>query len=149
MARIRISLPDTFLFHTTMPIRIDDINYGGHLSNDAVLTLAHEARVRYLKQLGFTELDIGGVAILAADAAIEYKSEGFHGDVLDVDIGVADIERKGCDMVYRFTNCHTGIEIARAKTGIVFFDRSSRKVVRVPPVFLEKIGKSRSPLQDS
>jgi len=147
MARIRISLPDTFLFRTTMPIRIDDINYGGHLGNDAVLTLAHEARVRYLKELGFTELDIGGAAILAADAAIEYKTEGFHGDVLDVDIGVADIERKGFDMVYRFASGRNGVEIARAKTGIVFFDRSSRKVVRVPPVFLEKIEESRFPLQ--
>ncbi len=147
MARIRISLPDSFVFRTEVPIRIDDINYGGHLGNDAVLTLVHEARVRFFKQLGFTELNIGGLGILAADAAIEYRSEGFYGDILRVEIGVTDISRKGCDIVYRCTNRETGVEIARVKTGIVFFDPSSRKVVRIPNIFLNSIDRLDSSLQ--
>ena len=46
MARVEIELPEQFPFATEIPIRISDINYGNHLGNDAVLSLAQEARVR-------------------------------------------------------------------------------------------------------
>jgi hypothetical protein len=39
MARVKIDLPDKFIFKTEIPIRINDINYGGHLGNDAVLSI--------------------------------------------------------------------------------------------------------------
>ncbi len=38
MARVRLDLPDKFLFTTEIPLRVSDINYGGHLGNDAVLS---------------------------------------------------------------------------------------------------------------
>ncbi len=37
MARINIELPDKFIYSTEIPIRITDINYGGHLAHDSVL----------------------------------------------------------------------------------------------------------------
>ena len=48
MSRIKLALPDRWTFSTELPVRISDINYGGHLGNDAVLALAQEARVRFL-----------------------------------------------------------------------------------------------------
>jgi len=36
MTRIKIQLPASFLFAATIPIRITDINYGGHVGNDTV-----------------------------------------------------------------------------------------------------------------
>jgi len=47
MSRVRFKLPDRFLFTTEIPLRVSDINYGGHLGNDAVLSLAQEARMRF------------------------------------------------------------------------------------------------------
>lgn len=43
MARVKIELPEKFIFKTEIPIRIDDINYGGHLGNDTVLFTYYEA----------------------------------------------------------------------------------------------------------
>lgn len=63
MARLTLELPEHFAFYTEITVSIRDINYGGHLGNDAVLGLAHEARLRYLKSLGFSELDIGGLGL--------------------------------------------------------------------------------------
>ena len=88
MARVKIELPREFIFKTEIPIRINDINYGGHLGNDAVLSIAHEARLRFLKQHNFTELDAGGAGIIMVDAAIQYKAEGFYGDIITVEIAV-------------------------------------------------------------
>ncbi|MCU0364969.1 MAG: hypothetical protein MUE93_04775 [Ignavibacteriaceae bacterium] len=39
MPRIKIETPDKFIFSTEIPIRITDINYGGHLGNDSLLSI--------------------------------------------------------------------------------------------------------------
>lgn len=135
MSRIQISLPDRFDFITEIPIRITDLNYGGHLGNDVALSLLHEARVRFLRHYGFTELNIDGVSILMVDSALVYKSEGFYGDILRVEVGTKDFTRVGCDVVYRMTRKADGDEVARAKTGIVFYDSERKRVVRLPEVF--------------
>jgi acyl-CoA thioesterase FadM len=139
MARIKIELPESFPFTTDLDVRISDINYGGHLGNDAVLSLIHEARIRFLASLGFSEMDIDGRGLIMVDAAVVYKGEGFHGDRLVVEVGVTSTTRNGCDFVYRILNRDTGRELVLAKTGIVFFDYERRKVVRIPPLFLDAV----------
>ena len=52
MARIKITLPTHVDFSTEIALRIGDINYGGHLGNDAVLALVHEARVQLFVSQG-------------------------------------------------------------------------------------------------
>jgi len=135
MARVRIDLPPSFPFATRVPIRISDINYGGHLGHDAILPLAHEARIAFLAHLGYTEGDIEGATYLMADAAIIYKSQAFHGQTLKIEVGVGDFTRNGCDFIYRLSDDKTGAEIARVKTGMVFFDYRAQKVIRVPERF--------------
>ena len=142
MARVKIELPKKFIFKTEIPIRINDINYGGHLGNDAVLSIAHEARLRFLKQYNFTELNAGGAGIIMADAAIQYKTEGFYGDIILVEIAVTDITGVGCDFVYRCTKKRTGTLIAIVKTGIVFYDYNKKKVVSVPEKFISVLTES-------
>jgi acyl-CoA thioester hydrolase len=137
--RVHVDLPDRFPFATEIPIRIDDVNYGGHLGNDAVLSLAHEARVRFLAQHGWTELDVEGVGIIMVDAAIVYRAEGRHGMVLRVELAFDDVRSRGCDVLYRLTDVATGQEIARAKTGIVFFDYRARKVAHLPERFRQVV----------
>ena len=135
MARVKIELPKEFIFKTEIPIRISDINYGGHLGNDAVLSIAHEARLRFLKHYNFTELNAGGAGIIMVDAAVQYKAEGFYGDIILVEIAVADITGVGCDFVYRCTNKNTGTVIAIIKTRIVFYDYNRKKIVSFPEKF--------------
>ena len=72
MPRIKINLPSSFHFTTEIPIRISDINYGGHLGNDAVLSILHEARLRMLIEHGWTEMSIEGVSIIMSDSVILY-----------------------------------------------------------------------------
>ena len=135
MGRIKLELPDNFTFSTELTVRIDDINYGGHLGNDSILSLVHEARLRFLKKFGFTEADIDGAGLIMTDAVIVYKSEGFYSDVLKIEVAVSDISKVGCDFVFKLSNKETGNEVARAKTGIVFFDYEYRKIVEVPEKF--------------
>lgn len=139
MARIKLDMPDNYLFSTELAVRINDINYGGHLGNDAVLSMVHEARLRFLKHYHYTEMDVEGSSIIMTDSAIVYKAEGFHGDRVQVDVTVADFNKYGCDLYYLLSNKDTAVEIAHAKTGIVFFDYEERKVQTVPEGFRNKV----------
>ncbi|WP_428035365.1 acyl-CoA thioesterase [Amphritea sp.] len=141
MARIKIDMPENYSFSTEMPIRISDINYGGHLSNDAVLAFVHEARLRYLNSFNYTEMDIEGAGLIMTDSAIVYKAEGFYGDLVQIDIAVGDFNKYGCDIYYLLSNKKTAVEIAHVKTGVVFFDYNERKVVTVPEEFKSQIVK--------
>ena len=135
MARVKIELPDKFLYKTEITLRISDINYGGHLGHDSVLTLTHEARVRFFKDNGFTELDVFGPGIIISDVAVQYKSEGFYGHTVIVEIAVCDYVKYGCDLVYKLSNSETGKDLAYVKTGTVFMHYEAREVAPVPEKF--------------
>ena len=139
MARIKIEVPEKYIYKTEIPIRITDINYGGHFGNDSLLSIVHDARVRFFNSLGFEELNIEGVGIIMIDAGIQYKSEGFYGDILIIEIALTDFTSIGCDFVYRIKNKKSNKEIAVAKTGVVFFNYKKRKTVKVPEAFIKRI----------
>lgn len=139
MARIKLDLPENYLFNTLLEVRISDINYANHLSNDSVLSFIHEARVRFLRNYGYTELNVEGLGIIMTDTAIVYKSEGFHGDQVKIDVSVGDFNKYGCDIYYLLSNKKTAADVAHAKTGIVFFDYDQRKVVPLPEAFRENL----------
>lgn len=138
MARIKLALPEGFSFSTDIPVRITDINYGGHLGNDSVLALIHEARVRFLNEQGYSELDICGVGLIQSDAVIVFKSEAFYGDVITVDVTIGEFTATGCDFFYLLKNKDTEKEVARAKTGMAFFDYQRKKPVKVPEEFAKR-----------
>lgn len=131
MARIKLSLPDNFHFSTLLPVRITDLNYGGHLGNDAVLSILHEARVQFLKQWNYTELNVAGVGLIMADAAIEFKAEAFYADALTVFVKATEFSKIGFELYYKIVK-ENNTTVAIAKTGMICFDYDKRKVVAVP-----------------
>ncbi|MCH8981341.1 thioesterase family protein [candidate division KSB1 bacterium] len=135
--RPKLELPKTFTFSTEIPVQVTDINYAGHLGNDKVVSYIHEARVRFLKKFGFTELDVDGAGTIMVHATIIYKAEAFHGDILKIEVAPGNFHKLGCDFFYRLTNAKTGKEVARAKTGLIFFDYEKQKMVLMPEKFKE------------
>ena len=133
MARVKIDLPERVVFTCEIPVRITDVNYGGHVGNDSLLAFLHEARVQFLGHFGFSEQDAGGRGIIMADAVLVYKSEIFYGEILTIDVGLADVQRHGLDVTYKVSS--KGKEVARAKTGIVFFDYERRAISSMPEEF--------------
>ncbi len=141
MPRVQLDMPAKFIFSCEVTVRASDLNYGGHVGNDSILTIMQEARILFYRSMGYkNELNFeGAVGHIIADVAVVYKSEGFLGDVWTIEIGVGEFSKYGFDMFYRITNTVTEKEVALGKTGIVFFDYDKRKVATIPPSFLEKI----------
>lgn len=135
MARVQLTAPTECLFQTNMTVQIGDINYGNHLSNDAILRLVHEARLRWLKTAGFSEIDIDGCGIIMADAAIVYKNQAFHGDELRFDLAASDVGTSSFELYTTITRQSDDKVIAIVKNGMVFFDYKAQKIAKIPEGF--------------
>ena len=134
MARVKINIQGKALAIIKIPVRISNINYGNHLGNDALVSILHEARVQWLQQYNYTELNIEGSGLIMADLAVEYKRESFYGDTLDISIFADDLTKVSFDLYFSICNQHN-ILIAKAKTGMLCYDYENKKVGRIPEKF--------------
>jgi acyl-CoA thioester hydrolase len=144
MGRVKLVFPaDNPLFETTIYVRIGDINYGGHVGNDAILSIIHESRMRLLHSFGFTEMEAGGVGLIMADVMIAYKGEAFYGDILTVRLYANEFSAHSFDLMYRISTERNAVktDIAHAKTGMACFNYNTRKIVPFSNVLAEKLGK--------
>ncbi len=141
MARIKIELAEQYSFTTAIPIRITDLNYGGHVGNDTILSIIHEARVQFMHHHGFKELDMMGVALIMSDVAIEFRSEAFYGDTINVSIGASEFSRAGFDIFYKLEKQteNKNVVVAVAKTGMVCYNYALKKIVQMPAGAKEKL----------
>ena len=141
MARVHLEIPQSIIFTTELTVRVADINYGGHVGNDTMLSLLQEARTQLYRSLGYTnELSFEGtVGQVIADAALMYKAEAFLGNTLLIQIALGEFTRFGFDLYYQVIRKEDDKEIARGKTAVVCFDYEKRKPVRVPASLTEKL----------
>ena len=137
MARIKIDLPKKNIGTVEIPVRITDVNYGNHVGNDAIVGIIHEARVSWLKQLNYSELNIEGASIIMSDLAVTYMNESYYGDILTIDLFIGEFSSAGFEIFYNIKTQRDEkeLQIARAKTGIVFFNYETRKIASVPEKF--------------
>jgi acyl-CoA thioester hydrolase len=142
MPRIKIQLPEKFSFETQIPIRITDLNYGNHVGNDTILSILHEARVQYFKKFGFTELDFAGAGLIMSDVAIEFKNEIFYGEKIIASVTAGEFSKVAFEVFYKLEKeapQQTRIVVAAAKTGMVCYDYSRKKIVPIPAEALTKL----------
>jgi acyl-CoA thioester hydrolase len=134
MSRIKIEVPQKTIASVLIPVRITDINYGNHLGNDAFVSILHEARMQWLQQNGYTELNIEGSGLIMSDLVVEFKNESFYGDVVEVKISAGEPSRVAFELFYQLLVKRNDevILLANAKTGMVCYDYEAKKVVVIP-----------------
>ena len=136
MAKLKIIIPENKISTFTIPVRISDINYGNHVGNDAIVSIIHEARVQWLSQHHFTELNIGDIGLIMSDLEIEFKKESFYGDIIEVRLSIGEISKKSFEIYYQLYAKRNDerILLAIAKTGIVCYNYLNKKVVTIPDI---------------
>lgn len=134
MARLKIQLPKKFLASVSVPVRITDINYGNHVGNHAIVEIIHEARVQFLKENNFTELEVAGTSLIMSELLVEYKKEAFYKDVLQIDLYCGEISKVSFEIFYKISAKRNQQEIiiALAKTAMVCYDYEVKKVSNLP-----------------
>jgi acyl-CoA thioester hydrolase len=128
-------------FNFTIPytVRVVDVNYGGHVSNSALLNFFQDARIAYLKRLGdYTEMDIGNsCGIILHEAHVKYLAEMFLSDELVIGVRATDVSRLSFTMHYRIER--DGKATAEGETVLICLDYEKRKPRRLDTVFKEKV----------
>lgn len=132
MARIKLKPLACYPFSTEIKVRITDINFGGHLGNDQLLSLTNEARSQFLAKHGFTELDCGGVPTMMTDAAIVYQGEAYVQDVLKFEVAAGEATASSFRIFCRITRVSDGKPIGLAETGLVCIDYKTKKILALP-----------------
>jgi len=133
MPRRKLNPLSTYPFSCELVVRTTDLNYGGHLGNDRLLSLVHEARVAFLASHRLSELEFGGVSLILADAAVIYQAEAYAGNRLVFEVAAGEPSRTGFRIFYRVTRSDDGQSIALVENGMACFDYGSRKVAALPP----------------
>jgi acyl-CoA thioester hydrolase len=141
MPKTRLILPEHFSFVANIPVRITDLNYGGHVGNDSILSLIHEIRVQFLRHHGYGELDLAGVGLIMADVAIEFKSELFYGDSLRASVAASEFSRVGFELYYKLEkqSGQKWVPVSFARTGMICYDYTLKKIVSVPKEVCTKL----------
>ena len=141
MARIKIDLPSRFSFTTNIPVRITDVNFGGHVGNDSLLSILQEARTQYFIHYGYSELDVAGIGTIMSDVAIEYKNELFYGEEIIVSVTAGEFTRVAFDLFYKIEkkSAEKLITVVYAKTGMVCYDYKKKKIGSVPEEVRKKL----------
>ena len=95
--------------------------------------------MQFLNNLGFTEMDFGGKGMIMADAAIEFKNELFYGETIIASVAVTAISKIGFDLIYKLEKEEDRKIVAIAKTGMICYDYTVKKITAIPEIALEKL----------
>jgi acyl-CoA thioesterase FadM len=139
MARIQLQFPeDQFYYSTHLTVRVTDINGANHLGNDSMISMISEARARFLFDAGVESMKEMSTSIIVTDLATTYRAEAYARDQLCFEVGIMDFNKYGGDIIFRITRPADGALIAMAKSGFVFFNYDTKKVVPMPKAFSDK-----------
>ena len=122
-------MQDKYNFSTEINVRINEINYGGHLGNDSFLSLFQEGRLRYLKQFDYSELTIGeDISLIMSQAHINFKAEAFWGEPLKMCVRISKLNKIRFTFEYLIVSSENEEKVvATGYTDMLGFDYQKKK----------------------
>ena len=72
-----------------------------------------------------------------SDLEVEFKKEGLYGDIIEVEVSLGELSKVGFDIYYQLVTYRKEekIILVKAKTGMVCYDYTNKKVAAVPELF--------------
>ena len=136
MPRVTLKEQKSYEFSHPLTVRVTDINYAGHLGNEALLGLIHEARASFMRALNFnTLLDKNrSVGLIIADLAVNFKAEVFAHEKIIIDSQIDELSKKSLRLFHRIRKGEQ--LVALVETGLVAYAYQERKVTVLPDEFL-------------
>lgn len=141
MTRNKIIIPTPVCFSFQKTVSAEDINYGGHVGNERFLLFAQETRIAFLKTLGHSETAFGEHGLILAEAHVEYMSELFEGEHLQIDLSITKPTRVAFECYYQIktTRLEKEIRAAVIRTNMICFNYKERKVKSIPETLKEQL----------
>ena len=118
------------------------LNYGNHLGYDSLLSILHEARLRWLKTLSPSSSEINienNVGWMIKEVHLIYKSEATHGDKLKINLSASNKTRIGFSLEHEVENITKGKVLCCGTMPLVCFNFEKGKLSRIPSIILDAI----------
>jgi len=146
MPRVKLDELPSYEFQHHLTVRATDINYAGHLGNEALLGLVHEARAQFLKQLKFNTIiqDDQHIGVIIADLVVNFRAEAFAQDQLTIDCQIGDLGERSFRLFHRIRRAEQ--VIALVDSGTVAYDYLAGEVILLPQEFLLELQNYRDTL---
>jgi acyl-CoA thioesterase FadM len=144
MPRTKLTEQPEYEFCYPITLQPRDINYGGHLGVDSLVSIIGTARAHIFKSVGLSELNLGDnrAGMIMTDFVVNLKAEGFMFDDLEVYTHIGELTKNGFRFFHKVTRGSS--IIALVESGFLAFDYPAEKVTRVPEKFVTAMGLSRN-----
>jgi len=142
MPRAKLTEQPTYEFCYPITIQPRDINYGGHLGVDSLVSIIGTARAYIFKSICLSEGNLGDnrVGIIMTDFMVNLKAEGFMFDNLEVYTHVGELTKNGFRFFHKITRGPSLVALAEA--GFLAYDYTAKRVTSVPVKFSNALGLS-------
>lgn len=124
------------LFTHRINVRIDDINFGNHLCHTKFINLIHNARALFLKKNNLSELDCFGYSLIILNINVNYLSQCYFDDELEINIIKGEINKATFCLSYTIKNLTTDKLALKAESSMAFIDLTSGKLKKIPEEFI-------------
>jgi acyl-CoA thioester hydrolase len=143
MPRTKLTAQPVYKFCYPITVQPRDINYGGHLGVDSLVSIIGTARAYIFKSAGLSEGNLGDdrTGIIMTDFLVNLKAEGFMFDNLEVYTHVGELTKNGFRFFHKITRGPSLVALAEA--GFLAYDYTAKKVTSVPVKFSNALGLSR------
>lgn len=139
MPRLKLKPLPSYRYACRLTVRVADVNYGGHLGNNALAGLLHQARLELLRAWGLTENDLGDghTGLIQTDLGVVFAAEAFMHDELTVRSEFIEVR----PLTFRLAHevCRGDTRVALAELGFAGFDYAARRSSPLPAVFTARI----------
>lgn len=126
------------MFTDNLTVRINDINFGGHLGHVEFIHLLHQVRVRYLHQYSLSETDMLGQGLVMRHMDVTYLSPAYVHDQLQFLLTVS-VNKARFQFDYQVNNLTRDNKMGQASLQMVLIDLQTGRPVRVGHQLLESI----------
>lgn len=112
-------------------LSIRDINYANHMDHLALLNYLHETRVRFLREHGYSELDVdgNGSGLVVVNLQCSYRKECFYGDLLTINMILQVLSPTKLQFKYHIYN--NDVLSAESEILVVFLNKN-KKIIPIP-----------------
>lgn len=129
---------ELFRFSTTLEVRWRDVDALGHVNNAVYFSYLEQARLHYLRELGFTPSRPVDIGLIIAEASCRYKSPLTLSEQVTIYARVSALRKSSFFLEYHLQG-EDGRLAATARTVQVCYDFGHDRPIPIPDQWREAI----------
>ena len=127
---------DLYRFSTTLEVRWRDVDALGHVNNAVYFNYLEQARLHYMRELGFLPPNSTDVGVIIAEASCRFKTPLRLGERVTIRARVSEFRRTSFIFEYRIEG-EDGRLAATAQTVQVCYDYDGQRPSPIPDEWRE------------